>query len=191
MSLAARLRAETDAEHHAIEAALDWQARCATPAAYTRWLLQLHGWHRMWEPLVEGALAEPALTTPRRRLALLVDDLRALGVCGTRIEANRVAPRLRLASANAAMGSLYVIEGSSLGGRVIGAEVKRRLGFAPRYHGVGSAARWREFTARLDRIDTADAIPVIASARWTFAAMQAWLTDEGEIGGPERHVPAP
>jgi heme oxygenase (biliverdin-IX-beta and delta-forming) len=108
-----------------------------------------------WEPAVAAAL--PAHRRQwlhaRSRRAFLQQDLRALGL---QTPSERVCvPELR--SAAAAWGSVYVLEGSALGGQLI----TRRLaeaGLRPDcgaayFHGWGEATAglWREFRGVLEQ----------------------------------------
>ena len=82
-----------------------------------------------------------------------------------------------------AFGCLYVLEGSTLGGRVISRHVQSRLGSdVPRAfldaYGSRTGERWQAFRAALagaPRNRDVDA-RIIAGARATFEAFTAWLT---------------
>jgi heme oxygenase len=171
----ARLRDETRDEHEAIEAALDWRARASDAASYRHWIARLHGFHRGWEPAVAAALADPAFFDPRRKLHLLADDLARLGGC-----AAPAAPVAAFATPAEALGSMYVIEGSTLGGQLIARHVRATLGFEPTYHasyGPAAGRMWRGFRARIERdVPAADADVAVASAARTFAHLRDWLT---------------
>ena len=109
----------------------------------------LHG----WEPAVARALTRPLLPWfARGRRAFLVDrDLAALGLPALGPGA-AVVPLLE--DRAEALGSLYVMEGSALGGQLIAAGLRRRLGIDADNGGAyftgcgsGTAARWREYRA--------------------------------------------
>ena len=167
--LSQRLREETRAEHDAIEAALDWERRAGSPDSYSCWLERLWGFHVDWEPQVAALLH----TDEFARLAAITGDLARLGVLAPDT-LPRPAP-LPLAGAAEALGSLYVVEGSMLGGQVIARAVETRLGFRPAYHGAG-AAGWRAFRQRLDAAPAEDADRTVAAARRTFVHLRDWLT---------------
>ena len=163
-----------------MEAALDWQARASDRRRYRAWLERLYGFHRIWDPAVACAVADPALVEPRRKLTLLVADLGRLDVAVSALDALPSPPPLRFVDAAEALGSMYVLEGSALGGKLIARHVRASLGFAPAYHdpyGDRAGAMWREFQSRLESIVTLSrADGAVASAKSTFEHLRAWLT---------------
>lgn len=174
-----RLRAETRPEHDAAERDLDWEARTSNRADYRDLLARLHAFHRAWEPEVARLVGDPAFTGPRERAHLLERDLDRLGSdAGARTEPPAFSG-LPLATRAEALGSMYVLEGSTLGGQVIARRVRAVLDFDPLYHaahGDRVGAMWRAFQARL----LADVAPdgadeAVDAARRTFCAVRAWL----------------
>jgi heme oxygenase len=79
------------------------------------------------------------------------------------------------------MGALYVLEGSTLGGRVIGRHIAATHGLTGEGlayyagHGTRTGAMWSAFRARLDGFD-GEGEAVVAAANETFDAMRVWLT---------------
>lgn len=139
-----------------------------------------------WEPRVNVAL--PDRLRPwfekRRRHPFARADVRWLAARSVHaLHAMRAdtVDALPLDDIAAVMGSLYVIEGSALGGRVIGPRLERTLGLGPGqggdyFHGFGDAtgAMWRDFrlTASQEIGDSPHAIDqACEAARRTFAAM--------------------
>ncbi len=135
----AALRAATGAAHARLDAGLDVAGRLADPVARTALLAG----YKCFFGSVEAAAAPfadalPGLDFARRRRAGRIDapalPLRALPV----------------GDAAAALGALYVMEGATLGGRVIlrglavDAATRARLGFLDPY-GAASGAMWRRF----------------------------------------------
>jgi heme oxygenase (biliverdin-IX-beta and delta-forming) len=181
MTLSDRLRRETRAEHDAIEAALDWRRHAGSPALYRRWLERLYAFHRVWEPAVAAALPDPALFAPRRKLALLRADLVRLGARDAELAALPAPdPVLAISGEAEALGSLYVVEGSSLGGALIARHVEATLGFAPAYHaayGRRAAAMWSAFRLRLDAA-AVDPAAVVAAADATFRHLRRHLAPD-------------
>ncbi len=177
----ARLRAATASAHGRLERDLDWEARVASLDGYRGLLARLRGFHATYEPAIGAALDEAAFFEPRRRLAKLDADLTYLGLGPTGALPAPSAPRL--AGPDAALGALYVLEGSTLGGRVIGRRIAALHGFETdglayyRAHGPATGAMWSAFRARLEAAGDAGALAEAAVA--TFAAMRAWLCDEG------------
>jgi len=178
-SLHARLREATQVAHEALERDLDWEARVATLPGYRDLLVRLRGFHAAYEPAIATALADAAFFDPRRRLAGLDADLHALDGAALGTQPMPAAPRLD--GAGAALGALYVLEGSTLGGAVIGRHVARLHGEGvplAYYAGRGRATGplWREFRERLDGVPEAEAATAFAAGIATFEAMRGWLT---------------
>lgn len=189
--LHARLRAATGPAHAALERDLDWQARVATLTGYRGLLARLHGFHAAWEPAIGAALADAAFLDPRRRLALLAEDLAGLGLPPAAIDALPRPSPAPIADAASALGALYVLEGSTLGGRVIARHVARVHGAdAPcayyRAHGSRGGAMWTAFRGRLDAVPEAGAPAAAAAAVATFEALGRWLGAAGAPGARSR-----
>ncbi|WP_222182105.1 biliverdin-producing heme oxygenase [Geminicoccus harenae] len=169
-----RLRAETSADHAVLEARLDLLASPLDLDHLRRVLRAFHGFHAAWEPMVEALLGERF--RPRRRLGLLAADLRLLG------DRDGLPPRPDLAplpDQASAWGSLYVLEGSTLGGAVIAKALARSgvagLGyFNP--HGRKTMGNWQAFRSELTAAVTpGDEPAALAAARATFARLIQWL----------------
>lgn len=175
-----RLRVETAPAHEALERELDWQAQVATLTGYRALLGRLHGFHAVWEPAIAEALADGDFFEDRRRLAALGHDLAFLGLSGAEIGRLPQAQALSLTGPAGAMGALYVLEGSTLGGRVIGKHITAvhgLLGDGLAYysgHGNRTGAMWAAFRSRLDSFE-GEADAVVAAATETFDALRIWL----------------
>lgn len=151
----AALRAATAASHQAIEGLL----RLDEHIGRERHDLILAGFDRFlrgWEPQVLAAL--PARLhgwfNGRSRRRFLAADLRDLGIERAPGPAPAV-PELR--GLAAAFGSMYVLEGSALGGQVIARRLAARFGFvdgsgAAYFNGWGerTGTMWREFRELLE-----------------------------------------
>ncbi|CAO4176031.1 Biliverdin-producing heme oxygenase [Methylorubrum populi] len=179
-SLHARLREATAEAHAALERDLDWEARVATLSGYRDLLGRLRGFHASYEPAIAAALAEAAFFDPRRRLMALDADLRTLSLDGTALDALPMPARPRLDGPGAALGALYVLEGSTLGGTVIGRHVACLHGDTvplAYYAGRGRATGplWRSFRQRLDDLPETAGQAAFAAGIATFEAMRHWL----------------
>lgn len=179
-----RMRSATDAIHRKLERDLDWRAQIATLDGYRQLLVRLRGFHAAYEDAIGEALSDEAFLAPRRRLARLDSDLRALGFEPERIAALPRPPGLATPGPAAAMGALYVLEGSTLGGQVICREIERSLGLscdATRYyrgHGERTGAMWVAFRRRLDMSsgDLAAEDAALRAGVATFEALADWLS---------------
>jgi heme oxygenase len=182
-SLPERLKQATHDLHRSLETGLG----LLTPPIDRRRTLILierfYGFHAAWEPAVAAQLADEDFLAPRRRAPLAAADLAALGRSADAIAALPCCDEAgRLADAGEAWGSIYVMEGSTLGGKLI----TRRLAeedwlpaegiryFDP--HGERTGALWRETRARLAELSgTGREDAVIDGARATFRRLAAWL----------------
>lgn len=147
------MRAATRPHHQRIEQLLALDA----PMPLPRYTAILQGFQRFlgaWEAELHQALPEAMQDwlTARSRLALLHEDLAWLGAAHQASPAGAVPRCLPDNGLPSAFGSLYVIEGSALGGQVITPRLQRDLGLAPGrgasyFHGHGerTAGMWREF----------------------------------------------
>ena len=124
----------------------------------------LYRYLSVYRPFEEALLSGIALLLDatswryHSKVTLLERDLLALG---PDLRANQPMRRPTLPTlddADSALGALYVVEGSSLGGQVIYREVKRRLGLgapsgAAFFFGAGpqTGIAWKEFTAMMEQ----------------------------------------
>lgn len=150
------LRSATRAHHDRIEQLLALDAPMP-PARYAAVLLGFQRFLSAWEAELRDAL--PARLhgwlSDRGRLAFVDKDLAFLGHGGAAMAHAQVLPCLPERGVAAAFGSLYVIEGSALGGQVITPRLKRDMALEPGrgasyFHGYGerTGAMWREFRQR-------------------------------------------
>ena len=181
----AALRQATADRHRSIESLLSLDAALDL-RRYGRMLRGFGLFLAAWEPQVRAALprADAAWFTARSRRHLLEHDLQAL-----RIPATQRAGALRgfaLDDAASAWGSMYVLEGSALGGQVIARQLAQQLAIGPDtggayFHGWGgeTGAMWRQFRERLEGELAGDAAALeraCAAAVATFDALAATFT---------------
>jgi heme oxygenase len=178
-----RLRDETRVVHSRLDQTLGLLDRLSSPDRRGRLLAGYHWLHRETEAKIAPFLGEMSdLDFPaRRRSSLLAQDLAVLGH-PARLD-NPV--RLDIHTSGAAFGALYVLEGSTLGGRVILKALKLRgaslagLGFLDPY-GNRTGERWRSFLAILEReIKSGDQqAEAVTGALNTFAFAEECLRNE-------------
>lgn len=185
-SVLGSLRRATKERHRALEA-LD---TLSMPLRLDRYLQALRGFEMLlsrWEPRVLLALPERlhVWLASRSRYALARSDLEHLD-CSPATDVDLLelcsahVRRIDLASVAAAFGSLYVLEGSCLGGQVIAQAAHEAVDIGARgatyFTGSGSAtaSHWREFLALLDAEIANDAASHAAAsnaAQQTFDAL--------------------
>ena len=146
---------------------------------------RLYGFHEPFETAV--AQAGPPGVPPEqwRRAHLLRADMMALGRSDTAVAGlpQHSAPRSLWSPAHA-MGCLYVMEGSTLGGRQLARQLDHLLpasttdGRMFLLAGVDrDHVRWRDFCAALDKCG-AEPVPraeMVAGAIETFRCFEAWF----------------
>ena len=137
---------------------------------------------------------EPVL---RQKLPALTRDLASLAVPAS-AAGLRPPPAPRLGSVSSALGALYVLEGASLGGRVIERRVARVLGVSPNdggayFHGYGdnTGAMWRRFGQIMTDVvdERGESNEVVQGAVDCFDALEPWLAAESAAAGL-RHLAA-
>jgi heme oxygenase len=177
------LREVTGPVHRALEGGLGLLNEHLELDAYTAVLARFYGFWSGWQPQIADLLQNDALLTPRRRLHLLAADLAALGVSEQELAALPKCPLTVLRDAAEALGSLYVMEGSTLGGRLIRANVQRCLGSVAlsgcayfNSYGAATNTMWRSFLVVLDAAPSADQPRIGNGAVATFERLGWWLT---------------
>jgi heme oxygenase (biliverdin-IX-beta and delta-forming) len=173
------LRRATAAEHRRLEAEVHIQAAIQDPLRMRGLLGRFWGFHAAWQPAVERLVDDPEFMTPRRKLPRLETDLLNLGFSRHDIDALPLCPDAAPVGGYAeAMGSLYVLEGSTLGGQVISRKLReagwpRGLAYFDPY-GPQLGAFWRAFKGRAEAVG--DAAAMARQAENTFVALRRWLT---------------
>ncbi len=198
-ALLARLRTATRPAHDKLEGTLDLLDERLGLEAYRRVLERFYGFWRGWEPQVAVLFQDAAFLGPRRRMHLLQADLATVGLSAHAVRMLPTCPLPVLRNAVEALGSLYVMEGSTLGGRVIERNVERCLGLDGRRgctyfagYGTGTGGMWRSFLARLDQVPVTDAEQVADGAVATFERLAWWLSRTGQPPTPSiLHLAAP
>lgn len=184
-SVLERIRLRTRDVHQSLEALPIWEAAFSNFDAYTSLLDGFLSLVRPADAAIERTLgpAAPDGFSATRRSDWLEADRRA--IAGRRGEPSRirfveddvVIGDIASRSVRAAAGTLYVIEGSALGGRVLSRRLQESLGIEPhsggRYfsgHGADTAKRWRRFLEWLDamRLDDSGAEETAWAARAVF-----------------------
>ena len=189
-----RLRNETRGAHDALDETLDLLGAPLTLPQYRRLLGRFHGFHRALEPVLALRL-DAALLRGRGKLPALEHDLEACGMGLREMAALPVAEFLPLADQAEAMGAFYVVEGGTLGGRLIGRHLRSNRSLpveAQRYfnvYGEQTGQLWREACSTLDAL-TADEDRTVQAANAVFATLLGWLSPLSWKHGAERMVGA-
>lgn len=179
------LRRSTAEAHARLEGSLDMMRPPLQAARFVHLLERFYGFHCAWEAALGRYESFSDLLSGRSRVAYLRQDLLALGRSQSAVAALPWCLEAgRLADQEAqALGSAYVMEGSTLGGQLIRKALEGQpwrpaagLGYFNPY-GPHTGEMWRSFRAWLDAHPAAtDRATVRRGAVQTFGAVQAWLT---------------
>lgn len=186
------LKEQTRADHESVERIMPFFREAFSIEEYGRVLEAFFGY---FEPIERRLIAvsgwESAGIHVRRRLRshLLRNDLRCLGRTESEIDAlPRCGDLPMLDGLTEAFGTLYVLEGSTLGGQMIATEVNRRLGLDRRdgvsffvSEGRNVGLEWRSLCAAVRKqINTSDQTAIAVSiASATFRSLEEWLRAAG------------
>jgi heme oxygenase (biliverdin-IX-beta and delta-forming) len=180
-----RLRTATAEDHERVERALDLMDGSLDRLRLVRAMTVLHGFWRAAEAGLDAwAAAHPVdadrlLWPTRRRADLYAGDLRALGSAPA--EAAPSLPALR--GTDDALGRMYVLEGSTLGGTFIDRHLAglpdlsgvRLHAFSP--YGERTGAMWAAYrrATREHVASGGDPDRVVDAACDTFGALSEWV----------------
>lgn len=172
-----------------MERELDIVRWLANRESYRKLLAGFYGWWKPWEYRVEASKESiPAeFWEPRAKCGLLEADLRFLGMTEIDIERLPEAVVPELEGKEAVLGSMYVTEGSTLGGQIISRMIEEKLGFSGgegysfyQSYGAQVGPMWRRFGEYFEHQVTRERLPVaIKSAQETFEGLQKWLGNQG------------
>jgi heme oxygenase len=184
------LRAATHDAHKAVEQLTPFFRADFDRAAYLRWLDVMYGFYLRVDATVRasGFLVESRWTY-LERCRLIERDVALLAARAPVAPADAralLAPLTALTQPAAVAGLLYVVEGSTLGGKVLLNVLARRAAvsadagasfFAP--HGESPHLRWADYVALLARMSVSPAWTQAAvhGAETTFTVLQAWLRE--------------
>lgn len=182
-----RLRLETRDEHDAVERVLDLMGAALTRETYCHRLAQFYGYYSPLETALHARCAPLHLPTLAPRLdktALLRQDLHFLGIPTDALALCGDLPSIE--SQAEVLGCLYVLEGATLGGRMITQHVRATFGITPSTggsffdgYGDGTAKMWQAMRQLLlsCATDTETEDAMVASAIATFTGLRGWCDD--------------
>jgi heme oxygenase len=184
LALSAQLRASTRTVHAHTEETFELDRWVADRAAYADLLTLMWGFHTAAESALAGIDGWEQLTPSidlraRRRAFRIAQDLHELG---RPWPTSVVTHTLQLETIGDGLGCLYVVEGSTLGGRVVAARAQAALGprlptafFADPSRNVGQD--WNGLRTSLDSFgfgaNAATRRSVVDAAHRTFGAFAA------------------
>lgn len=186
-SLRHRLRESTSDIHRRLDSTLTTTGSLSSLGRYTWLLTRLLGLHRPLERLLARIdwTGSGFDSSARFKSHWIAADLAKLGVSEDDIPTIADCPSLPyLASRHDGLGAFYVLEGATLGARVISRQILQTLGirsdnggrfFAA--YGEETGARWQEFVRAIDLHsgDQHAERAIERSAVATFMCFETWL----------------
>jgi heme oxygenase len=196
-SILTRLRAETREAHKDLERILDLTGSAMTRDAYRRRIGQYYGFYNPLEAALRmrcalrddhtGAVSSLRVTLDPRlhKTPLLLEDLHHLEVSIDALpECHDLPPLETFADI---LGCLYVLEGATLGGRMIAQHLHATLGITPSTGGrffegyAGETGRMWNAMRQLLTTSAADVAmenEIVANANATFTCLRRWCDPE-------------
>ena len=191
-SVLTRLRLETRSEHEAVEQVLDLMG-VLTNNTYRQRLVQFYGFYSPLEAALQARcsiesnscsleVSQMSMLLPRLHKSLLLrQDLHHLGVSTAAMAQCRTLPPIQTLAQ--VLGCLYVLEGATLGGRMITEHIQATLGITPTTGGsffdgyAGQTGRmWNAMRQTLlsGAVDAQAENAMVASAIATFTCLRDW-----------------
>jgi heme oxygenase len=177
------LKQKTRAHHESLEKDMESQRYFADLPSYRRLLERWYGWYEPWERMVAQQASPEIVSFMRERwkLPLLLEDLRALHA-----KSLDTVPRADVPVPESEaewIGTLYVLEGSTLGGQYIARSIEQQFGLRDgrgysffRSYGDQVGSMWRSFrTFAQDSVSENETERAVSAADHTFSTIHQWL----------------
>ncbi|BDC50335.1 biliverdin-producing heme oxygenase [Bryobacterales bacterium F-183] len=182
LTLPERLKQQTAAIHKSVEDRLDLLRDGFSLTDYSQLLARFYGFYAPWEraalPLLMDWNAE--LFVGREKVPALAADLHFLGIDASSLPLCEQLPDV--SDLPRALGSAYVLEGSTLGGQFLSNHFRKTLQIPAEalhfytVYGRETGYRWKSFQKALSEAESlGDRETFVVAARSTFEALAAWL----------------
>ncbi len=186
-SLLEALRAGTALLHVALEKRLPFFSEQLDADWYRRLIQAYYGFYQPMEAALHdsGLIPDGFDAQLRVKTPTLVSDLQALGLSAHALPLCAHLPPLDTPAA--CLGTLYVLEGATLGGQVLRREMAERLdvnadngGAFLNVYGAETGRRWKDFLDYLGRmpLDAPARQCAVDAARSTFSCFEQWLDSQ-------------
>jgi heme oxygenase (biliverdin-IX-beta and delta-forming) len=185
-----RLRQETQADHDNVEGAVPLMHEGLNTAEYVECLQRIYGVVAAWEERAAEVAPDwlQSILLVRQRSSLLRRDLAWFGA-GEKDERRPTLPEMN--DLPSLFGTMYVMEGSTLGGQFIARHVEAALHLTEgrgnsyfRGHGVQTGPLWKEFCDMLKlRITDEQTGAVVISAKAMFSTFGTWMHRKSAVDG--------
>lgn len=180
-----RLRNETKTAHQQLEkGTIPYIKQSTNEAAYSHVLYMFYGYFSQVEEQIQGIIDESVLPDikERRQSGAILADLNSIGYPTENLRTANELPVIK--SIPQALGAMYVLEGSTLGGRFISQMLAKQLNRTPAegisfFSGYGeqTEAKWKKFTEMMNEYvinHPLNANEVVAAANETFSKFGVW-----------------
>lgn len=187
-SILTLLKTETKTFHDAIESRVALKQRLRDVPSYAQLLGRFFGFHVPLENTLTRIIGYETVglaLQPRLKSGRLCADLAVLRVEAECLPMCTKLPEIR--HLGDALGSLYVLEGSTLGGQFIRREVEKHLLLTAEHgcsyfssYGAGVGRMWKSFQESLVRYATTPeaATTLVQAACETFQKLNDWFAEE-------------
>lgn len=182
-----RLRNETKTSHQQLEkATIPYIKQSINEQAYAHVLKMFYGYFKPVEEQIQSLVNDTILEDikERRQSGAILEDLKAIGAGEASLIVSEALPVFE--SIPQALGAMYVLEGSTLGGRFISQMLAKQLNRSAEngiafFSGYGEQTdtKWKKFTEMMNKYVTnhpLNADEIVASANETFSKFGAWIT---------------
>ena len=178
-----KLKESTRQQHDDVEGAVDVMSKLFSLDDYKRMIAKFRSFYSAYEPTLPYVELKAAGFDydERRKLPSLDADAKILGL--EDIDTFNELPDV--SSLSKAFGSIYVIEGSTLGGQVISRHLKEHLGLTPENGGSFFASygpqvgpMWKQFGAAVTAFaaDGANDEEIVEAAKQTFDSINRCMS---------------
>ena len=181
-----QLKEATDQAHRAVEGLLiPIIKNTLTQPGYVKLLLLFYGYYKPLEDAIDAMPVGDIVQDheQRRKSTMIVHDLEALNTIPYPLPLCAAVPGLK--SLEQALGAMYVLEGSTLGGIYIAKMLQRNLPAIPAdaftfFTGYGNRTQecWLEFSQALDHYqpDSGKLQSMTEAADQTFTQLKHWIS---------------
>jgi heme oxygenase (biliverdin-IX-beta and delta-forming) len=175
-----QLKESTHPSHVALEKKMVVMVKkIRTRQDYVKFLKLMYGYYSALEKRVQEYLSDPEIDK-RRKAERLLEDISHFENSSTPDLCNELPP---IRSHAEALGAMYVMEGSAMGGKIIAGMIKGQAGIdGPSgfsfFNGYGedTGRMWEEFKAFLNRpFDEMEKLNLILTANRTFITFYNWI----------------
>lgn len=182
------LKEHSRKDHDSIESKVDLVKLATNPNHYLKLLQAFLGFYTNIEKsfltFEEEFSALNINIAGRLKKNLLINDIKHFGVSDEEIKNLPVSNEVpEIKNIHEAMGVLYVLEGSTMGGQIIFKQLLKAEIITPnseggnffKPYGAATMPMWMSFKESLNRLSTDKNDLVLEKARETFNTMETWL----------------